>query len=285
VNESDLPDPDASWSQLLRAAQALAPEAVEAVDAEYLAAHLLGRNRAGLYARLSDPVPSEQAARFAELWRRRCAGEPFAYLIGEREFYGRTFKVSPAVLIPRPDTEILLEAALARWPQHQDGVVIDAGTGSGALAISFQLERPRSQVLAVDYSRAALQLAQANARRLHAQVQFWRGDWLQALAGHGVDLILSNPPYLDAQDSHLSGLLASGEPESALVAGKSGMADLIALVRGASAVLRPGGWLLLEHGWTQAKAVRNALRAHGYAQICSERDLAGHERVSGGRAC
>ncbi len=283
MNEGDLRTGPATWSQLLRQARAVAPADVESIDAEYLLAHVLRRNRAGLYARLGDAVTAPELGRFLTLWRRRCAGEPYAYLTGEREFYGRPFQVNSAVLIPRPDTEILLEAALARWAVGRKGTVLDAGTGSGALAVSFQLERPQSAVIAVDRSRAALDVAQGNARKLGARVGFWCGDWLQALSAGSVDLILSNPPYLDATDPHLPGLVASGEPESALLATQSGLGDLLTLIRAARDLLNPGGWLLMEHGWTQAPAVREALLVNGYADVSSERDLAGHERVSGGR--
>ena len=283
VNEGDLRTERVTWSQFLRQAQAAAPADVDSIDAEYLLAHVLGRNRAGLYARLGDAVTAAEAARFRALWQRRCAGEPHAYLIGEREFYGRPFLVNPAVLIPRPDTEILLEAGLARWPIGRAGIVLDAGTGSGALAISFQLERARSSVIAVDRSPAALAVAQANARQLAARIGYWCGDWLQAVSAGSVDLILSNPPYLDAADPHLPSLIASGEPEAALRAPESGLGDLLTLIREAKGVLRTGGWLLLEHGWTQAPAVREALLDQGYVEVSSERDLAGHERVSGGR--
>lgn len=272
-----------TWSELLRAARTAAPDGIDPTDAEYLLAHLLGRNRAGLYARLGDACSEPGATRFRELWQRRCAGEPYAYLIGSREFYGRDFQVDRRVLIPRPDTEILLEAGLARWPSERHGTVVDAGAGSGAIAVSFKLERPASNVLAVDASQPALTLARANAQRLQADVHFWCGDWLQALRPASVDLVLSNPPYLAAEDSHLPGLVASGEPESALLAAAAGLGDLLTLIRGAREVLRPGGWLLMEHGWTQAGAVREALQAHGYVEVISECDLAGHERVSGGR--
>lgn len=277
--ESDRP---AHWDALLREALAQAPDLVRD-DAEWLLLHVLGVSRAGLYARLRDPVDAQAAARFQALWQRRCAGEAHAYLTGVREFYGRPFQVTAAVLIPRADSECLLEAALGCWPIGRAGTVVDAGTGSGALAISFALERPQATVLASDYSAAALQVARANARALGAPVQFWRGDWLQALQADSVDLILSNPPYIAAHDPHLAELARGGEPRSALVAGADGLADLYALVDQARRVLRAGGWLWLEHGWDQAPAVRAALQAAGFAAVRSERDLGGHERASGGR--
>lgn len=257
---------------------------VEALDAELLLAHALGRNRSGLYARLRDDADADVAARFRALWQRRCGGEPFAYLIGEREFYGRSFAVDRAVLIPRPGTETLLEAALARWPVGQQGIVIDAGTGSGALAVSFKMERTAATVVAVDYSAAALRVAAANARRLGAPVCFWRGDWLSALADRSVDLLISNPPYLGDDDPHLPGLVASGEPRSALVADDAGLADLRNLAIDARRVLKPGAWLLMEHGWTQGAAVRGLLAALAYDEVCTIADLSGSERVSGGRS-
>ena len=277
------PEPTPSGSQLLRAAQAAAPADVEALDAELLLAHAMGRNRAGLYARLGDPVDPIVARAFESLWQRRCAGEPYAYLVGEREFYGRSFGVDRAVLIPRSGTETLLEAALERWPHGRQGIVVDAGTGSGALAISFQLERPNATVLAVDCSVAALKKAAANAHQLRAPVRLWRGDWLSALADHSVDLLIANPPYLGDDDPHLPGLVASGEPISALVADESGLADLRRIAVEARRALKPGAWLLMEHGWTQGGEVRRLLAEHGYDEVCTIADLSGNERVSGGR--
>jgi len=277
------PEEAVTHAQLLREAQSTAPAGVDGLDAELLLAHALGRNRAGLYARLRDVADGHLASRFQSLWQRRCSGEPFAYLVGEREFYGRSFAVDRGVLIPRPDTEVLLEAALAHWPVGRAGTVVDAGTGSGALAISFQLERPSATVCAVDDSPAALAVAHANARRLGAPVRFWRGDWLQALPDHSVDLLLSNPPYLCDDDPHLPGLVASGEPRSALVAADDGLADLRLLASDARRVLKPGAWLLLEHGWTQGANVRQILADHGYLDTCTIIDLSGNDRVSGGR--
>ena len=272
-----------SLSALLRGAVAMAPPGVEALDAECLLAFVLGRNRAGLYARLSDPVAEHHARAFALLWQRRCSGEPYAYLVGEREFYGRRFQVDHSVLIPRAGTETLLEAALARWPVTRAGVVLDAGTGSGALAVSFALQRPDSTVYAVDYSASALRVASKNARDLCAAVHFWRGDWLHAVARHSVDMIISNPPYLGADDSHLPGLIQSGEPRTALVAADDGLADLAGLAAAGLRVLSGGAWLLMEHGWMQGAAVRGMLANMGYTQIVTELDFDQHERVTGGR--
>lgn len=271
-----------SWGSMLRAAQQQAPPQVEASDAEWLLCHALGIGRAALYARLRDALEPAGLARFTALWQRRCDGEPYAYLVGEREFYGRSFSVAPAVLIPRADTECLLDTALRGWGADRAGLVIDAGSGSGALAISFALERPAASVMAVDFSAAALKVAQANARRLHAACAFWRGNWLTAVQVASVDLILANPPYIADDDPHLAELDRGGEPRAALVAGENGLADLRTLIAQAATVLRPGGRLLLEHGWQQAPDVRRALLAAGYVDVASERDLGGHERVSGG---
>jgi release factor glutamine methyltransferase len=277
-------DPPTSYSQLLRASRAAAPADVEPLDAELLLAHALGRDRAGLYARLRDAIDPVIALRFEALWRRRCAGEPYAYLVGEREFYGRSFVVDPGVLIPRADTETLLELALSHWPAGQQGIVVDAGTGSGVLAISFQLERPAATVVAVDSSASALSVATTNARRLNAPVRFWRGDWLSALADDSVGLLLANPPYLADDDPHLNGLVASGEPRSALAADEGGLRDLRRLASDGRRVLRPGAWLLMEHGWTQGADVRRLLAGLGYGEVCTVKDLSGNERVSGGRS-
>jgi release factor glutamine methyltransferase len=277
-------NPPISYSQLLRASQATAPADVEPLDAELLLAHALGRDRAGLYARLRDAVDPGIALRFEALWRRRCIGEPFAYLVGEREFYGRSFAVDQGVLIPRAASETLLEIALSHWPASQQGIVVDAGTGSGALAISFQLERPAATVLAVDYSAAALRVATTNARRLNAPVRFWRGDWLSALADHSLGLLLANPPYLADDDPHLPGLVASGEPRTALVADDGGLGDLRRLASDARRVLQTGAWLLMEHGWTQGADMRRLLAELGYAEVSTSADLAGNERVSAGRS-
>lgn len=275
-----LAETGSTHAALLRAALACAPADVDPIDAELLLAQVLGRNRAGLYARLSAPSDADVAARFGALWRRRCAGEPYAYLVGEREFHGRRFRVDPSVLIPRPDTETLLEAALERWPQAASGVLVDAGTGSGVLAISFQLERPAACVLAVDASATALRIAAGNAQALGAPVRFWRGDWLGALADRSVDMLLSNPPYLAEDDPHLPELLRAGEPRSALVADDAGLGDLVRLADAGLRVLRRGGWCLCEHGASQGAAVRALLHARGYEQVRTLPDLAGRERVS-----
>jgi release factor glutamine methyltransferase len=268
-------------AMLLQQARQHAPE-VEVLDAQLLLVHVLERSRAWLYGHATDVVASTEARRFLDLWRRRANGEPYAYLTGMREFHGREFRVNPNVLIPRADTECLLEAALARFPGDLDGVVVDAGTGSGALGVCFALERPRARVVAVDRSAPALRVAAENARRLGASVDFVRGHWLASLADASVDLLLSNPPYLGSDDPHLAGEIAY-EPLEALVAGPAGLEDIEILSVEARRVLRPGAWVLFEHGSSQGAGVRGILSGAGFTEIQTLPDLEGRERVSLGR--
>lgn len=254
-----------------------------------LAAFAWNVSPAWLIAHDTDPLSDAQTAQFKALLSRRLAGEPVAYLTGSREFYGRPFRVSPDVLIPRPDTELLVEQALARIPPDQTVEVLDLGTGSGCIAITLALERPLARVTAVDRSAAALAIAQRNADILNARVEFLTSDWFAAfmpprvLAGRGFDLIVSNPPYVAAADPHLARGDVRFEPLTALAAGQDGLDDLRRLIRAACAHLKPGGALLLEHGYDQADAVVELLRQHGFVQIFTLRDLAGLNRVSGGR--
>lgn len=266
---------------LLAAARAQAPQ-LNALEAQILLAWVLGRSRAWLYAHARDPVDSGHATRFRELWQRRANGEPYAYLTGEREFFGRAFRVTPAVLIPRPDTECLLEAALSLFPADAEGLVVDAGTGSGALAVSFALERPQAQALAIERSAAAIDIAHGNARELGARVDFVRCDWLDALTDRSVDLLLSNPPYLSADDPHLHEGGLAYEPVSALVAGTHGLEDIERLSREAARVLKLGGWVLFEHGSSQGAGVREILRGAGFSRIETRLDLESRERVTVG---
>lgn len=250
------------------------------LDAELVLAHALGRPRSWLYAHAGDLLGASQVLAFRQLWARRCAGEPYAYLVGEREFHGRRFVVGPGVLVPRPDSECLLQAALQRWPADGDGVCIDAGSGSGILAICFALERPQARVLAIERSPTALRMAVANARSLGAELAFLRGDWLSAMQPASAAMVLSNPPYLAEDDPHLVDL--RHEPREALVSGIDGLDAIRALAGQAGRVLQSGGWLLCEHGASQGAAVRSIFAAHGYAQIETLRDLEARERVTGG---
>lgn len=239
--------------------------------------------RAWLIAHDTDAIADAEVARFHELEARRLAGEPMAYILGRREFMGHDFLVSPAVLIPRPETEQLVETALEHLQGRTLPAVLDLGTGSGAIAISIALAHPDAQVAATDLSADALDVAQQNARRLGAQVEFLRGSWYDALAeGREFDVIVSNPPYIAACDPHLVSGDLRFEPASALTDGGDGLAALRAIVEGAGQRLKPRGALYMEHGWDQAEAVRHLLESAGFTQVSSRRDLAGIERITGG---
>lgn len=269
-------------SATARLAQTLPPREAR-LEAQILFAHALGVNRAWLIGHDRDPLDPAQAAALEALLQRRLAGEPVAYLLGEREFYGRPFKVTPDVLIPRPDTELLVELALERLPQDEARSVLDVGVGSGAVAVSLALERPRCRVTGVDLSDAALRVARANAQALRAAVEFLASDVYSALGGRRFHLIVSNPPYIAAADPHLQQGDLRFEPPQALASGRDGLDLIRRLVAQAPSHLKTGGWLLLEHGWDQAQAVRGLLQAAGFIDLFSASDLAGHERVTGGR--
>lgn len=250
------------------------------LDAEVLMCHVLRVDRTWLYTwgdRHAEPFPR---ARFEALVAARAAGHPVAHLTGEREFWGLGLATDASTLIPRPDTETLVEAALERAGQTS-GRLLDLGTGSGAIALAFASERPGWRVVGVDREPAAVALAQRNAERLGiGNAVFHESDWYSAVAGERFNLVVANPPYIDAHDPHLALGDVRFEPRSALVAGEAGLADLRHLVRGARAHLAPEGWLLLEHGYQQAAAVREALREAGFSDVTSIADLGGHERVS-----
>ncbi len=267
-------------------AQALARAAtlgLARLDAQLLLLHVLQRGegeRAWLLAHDTDTLAPAQLDAFDGLCRRRLAGEPVAYLLGRKEFWGLDLAVDARVLVPRPDTETLVAWALEVLDESGGQRVLDLGTGSGAIALALAHARPGLQVEAVDQSAGALAVARANAERLGLPVAFREACWLDG-APTGLDLIVSNPPYIAAQDPHLAAL--THEPLSALAAGEDGLDDLRAIVAAAPAHLAPGGWLLLEHGWDQAEAVRRLLAEAGFAEVQSRQDLAGIERCSGGR--
>jgi release factor glutamine methyltransferase len=254
---------------------------IAAIDARVLLRATLGVTDAYLIAHAHDEISAQHAAQFRALAARRAAGEPVAYLVGEREFYGHVFKVTPAVLIPRPETELLVELILERNPRR----LLDLGTGSGCIAISIALARPTAQVMALDQSAPALVVARENAARLNARnVVFETSDWFNAVQNHRFDVIASNPPYVASGDAHLAQGDLRFEPVSALAAGKDGLDDIRVIVVCASAHLTPGGWLLFEHGYDQASRCRELLLQAGFTEVQSWRDLAGIERASGGRA-
>ena len=258
--------------------------AIDRVDAEWLLAHVLGRPRSWLFAHSGDPVPTAAALRFASLSARRQAGEPVAYLTGTQGFWTLDLEVSPATLIPRPETELLVELALARIPPDAAARIADLGTGTGAIALAIARERPRARVIATDASDAALAVARRNGLRNRvANVEFREGDWLAPLAGERFGLIASNPPYIERDDPHLAQGDLRFEPPAALASGADGLDAIRAIVGGAGRHLQPGCWLLLEHGWRQGAAVRALLDAAGFTEVASERDLEGRERVSLGR--
>ncbi len=264
----------------IAAAQAALP--LDALENRILLCHATGLTRVQLITRADQPLGADQAARLDALVQRRLAGEPIAYIVGRREFFGLDFEVSPAVLIPRPDTELIVELAIERLPAQ--GRLLDMGTGSGAIAVSIAHSRPDAQVAALDVSEAALAVAQRNAAHNGARVRFLRSDWFGALdAGERFELIASNPPYIPAGDEHLAQGDLRFEPTGALTDHADGLSALRSIVAGSPKHLTAGGWLLMEHGYDQAAGVRALLEAAGYLDVQSWRDLAGIERVSGGR--
>ncbi|MDE2262566.1 MAG: peptide chain release factor N(5)-glutamine methyltransferase [Gammaproteobacteria bacterium] len=273
----------AGTQRLEEALLARDPAATPALDAELLLAHALGAGRARLRSHPEEIPGTGAAARFLTLIERRAAGEPVAYILGRKGFWTLELSVTPAVLVPRPETELLVERALALHPGAQ-AKVADLGTGSGAIALSLASARPRWQIVAVDVSAEALAVAQANAAALGlTYVEMLQGDWLAGLRGRAFHLLVSNPPYVAAGDPALSQPELMREPRLALVAAEEGLAALRAIIRDAPGHLEPGGWLLLEHGAAQAAAVAGALVARGFAQVRSHRDLAGCERMTEGQ--
>ena len=251
-------------------------------EAQILLAYTLGVTRAWLAAHALDQADAAAAATFHELVLRRRAGEPVAYLVGSREFYGLIFRVTPDVLIPRADTETLIEVALEKIGQGPADV-LDLGTGSGCVAIALAHERPAARVTAVDVSPGALGVARDNARANAVEVQFVQGSWFAGLAGRRFDIIVSNPPYIAQDDAHLRQGDLRFEPAIALSAGQDGLAALRLIVSGAPAQLREGGWLFFEHGYEQARASRDLLLNAAFCDLISRCDINGVPRVAGGR--
>jgi release factor glutamine methyltransferase len=271
----------------VKAAQMALP--LDPLENRILLCHATGLTRVQLITQAERALGDDEAARLNTLVRRRLDGEPIAYIVGKREFFGLQFQVSEAVLIPRPDTELIVELALERLPpQQQDKQgprLLDMGTGSGAIAVAVAHTRPDAAVTALDVSAAALAVAQANAATNGARVRFLQSDWFAALApDETFDLIASNPPYIAAGDEHLSQGDLRFEPSGALTDFADGLSALRIIIDGAQSRLAKGAWLLLEHGYDQAAAVRALLEARGYLDVQSWRDLGDVERVSGGRA-
>ena len=254
------------------------------LEAQILLRHCLGVNRAWLMAHENDMLEADASATFDALLQRRLNGEPIAYILGKREFYGLEFKVTSGTLIPRPDTETLVEAALEKIPADQSCPVLDLGTGTGAIAISIAGHRPHAQVVAVDASSAALTVAQENAKNLAvSNVQFVLSDWFTELQGRTFDVIVSNPPYIAEEDVHLQRGDLRFEPMSALASGKDGLDSIRHIISQAPHYLSLGGWLMLEHGYDQSQAVADLMKDAGYESISSFLDLSGLYRVTAGR--
>lgn len=260
---------------------------VDRLDAQLLLSFCMGRSRTWLLAHDNAALAQDQAETWTMALIRRATGEPLAYVMGEKEFYGMRLAVSSAVLVPRPETETLVDWALAQLHQRSTvgdpPTVLDLGTGSGAIALALKKSHPEAVLVATDASPTALDVAAANGRRLGLDVDWRRGDWWSAIAGGRFgrfDLIVSNPPYIADGDPHLAAL--GHEPLSALTSGWDGLAAIRTIVAGAPAHLRRAGWLLLEHGYDQADSVRDLLRQAGFRAIDTRLDMAGQSRCSGG---
>lgn len=253
------------------------------VDADYLLLHVLEKDRTWLRLHDDDMLGDAEAQELDALLRRREQGEPVAYLLGERGFWTLDLAVSPATLIPRADTELLVEIALEKLPVKQEQRVLDLGTGSGAIALAVGRERPLARITAVDASAEALAVATANAKRHALSLRLLQSDWFSALGDERFDLILANPPYIAADDPHLGQGDVRYEPLSALVAGEGGLSDLRRIIEGAPSHLADGGWLAVEHGHEQGDAVRRLMKDNGFCDVETRRDIEGRERSTLGR--
>jgi release factor glutamine methyltransferase len=277
----------ASAAAPVSVARALRESGLQACDANLLLQVALDVNRAYLAAHHEQFLNSRQVTVYAEWVQRRMAGEPIAYILGEREFYGLNFKITPVVLIPRPETELLVERALERMPQDQSCKVLELGTGSGNIALALAHHRRLANVTAVECSEEALAVARQNAENLlgadYRAVMFKNSDWFDALEGETFDFIISNPPYVASGDAHLRQGDVRFEPRQALNGGAGGLECIRRIIRGAPSHLSQGGWLLLEHGYDQAHACLELLAQSGFDRLFCANDLAGIPRVSGGR--
>ncbi|HEY5810517.1 MAG TPA: peptide chain release factor N(5)-glutamine methyltransferase [Povalibacter sp.] len=254
------------------------------LDAEILLEHVTGLSRTAFRTAPERELPVPAGWSFQQLVKRRLRGEPIAYICGHQEFWSLLFEVSPAVLIPRPETELVVERVLAHVDASTAAHIADLGTGSGAIALAIANERPAARLIATDASRPALEIATRNAARLQiTNVNFVQGSWLTPLAGQSFHVIASNPPYIADGDPDLAIEVRRHEPGMALISGQSGFEALDAIVAAAPAHLMPQGWLVLEHGWKQGAAVRDLLVRAGFTRVRSHADLAGHERVTEGQ--
>jgi release factor glutamine methyltransferase len=270
---------DASCDAALRQARRAG---VDRLDAQLLLARVLGTTRTGVIAHGERLLQPAEQAQWQACLARRAAGEPLAYLLGEKEFHGLRLEVTPAVLVPRPETELLVDWALEKLATLPAApAVVDLGTGSGAIALAVKHHRPDARVSATDISLAALRVATGNASRLRLDVRLLAGDWWQPLSGCRFDLAVANPPYVAAGDSHLAALCH--EPRAALTPGSDGLAALHEIVDGATGYLEPGGWLIVEHGFDQQEAVRSRMTGAGLADVEVRADLAGKPRATAAR--
>jgi len=274
-------------AEVLAAAQTkltLAANTEAKLETQLLMQHVLKVNRAWVIAHENDTLSPDTQAKFEALLLRRLQGEPMAYILGEREFYGLALQVTPATLIPRPDTETLVEAALAKIPQNHDVRVLDLGTGSGAVALAIARHRPQAHIVATDAASAALVVAKHNADRLQIpNMEFLLSDWFSAIEHRRFDVIVSNPPYIEQNDVHLSQGDLRFEPFTALASGVDGLDDIRSIVGQCLTHLKPQGWLMLEHGYNQAEAVSDLMSAVGLVDVATIRDLGGNNRVTMGK--
>ena len=253
------------------------------LDAQLLLTHVLDVDRAYLFAHADAQITDQQRQTFLALFQRRLAGEPMAYILGHKEFWGLELIVTPDTLIPRPETELLVEAALAALPKQKQ-IIADLGTGSGAIALALASERPDWDIVASDQSAAAILVAKQNAENLKLnQICFSQGSWCEALGAVKYDAIISNPPYIEADDPHLSQGDLRQEPRSALASGEDGLDDIRTIISQAPNYLQIRGLLLLEHGYNQSAYVSDLLQTAGFAEIRQQQDLAGHVRITQAR--
>lgn len=274
--------------EALKAAQVSLAESMSAneakLEAQLFMQHTLNVNRAWLITHAHTALSDDHLDQFNAWINRRRLGEPVAYILGYREFYGLNFAVSPATLIPRADTETLVEAALNKIPTHQSARILDLGTGSGAVALAIAYHRPQCEIHATDVSPAALEVASANATALRIKnVHFMQSNWFSAIPRRQYDVITSNPPYISQNDDHLNQGDLRFEPRNALVAEDDGLADIRTLISDSLIYLKPQGWLMLEHGYNQGLAVRECMAETGYTDITTLQDLAGNDRVTLGK--
>lgn len=250
------------------------------LDAELLLCQLLNKQRSFLFAFSEQPLSQGQSETFQQQLQQLKQGKPVAYILGEREFWSLPFKVSSDTLIPRPDTETLVEFVLCRFQKKDSVKLLDAGTGTGAIAISLKKESPNWQIFALDYSFKALQIAKENTQNLHAHVPIFQGNWLSAIKSQSLDVVVANPPYIEPSDNHLNDL--KFEPISALVAQNQGLSDIETLIQQSQRVLKKGGELWFEHGFEQSEKSQQLLQQAGFSDVQSVKDLSGNWRITGG---